>query len=284
MGEQFVSAKFVEAVGFAHVSDEEFARQVKGYTPKQKKALAREIRALLAQVKREMASIKRERNGELALIRRRCRTARSAIRTEKRAALNAYRRRVAELKEQDRAAVKACSEEILRLEKEARTTRGPKEALIQRLQSLRGKLASMTSGPTTAKVRGGSKAREKREESDQATGNDLDGALPGAGKWWTDKGRKMREFAPKNVPPRKSRAAHVLESLRAHPEIIYAWQEQKAEQDMAEKAREEKALQKKLERLSVQQNVRRRGVMRRVAASVRRGSATSKFVPFLGVC
>lgn len=262
---------------------DEVRGQTAGMTSAQKRALIKEINGEIRTCKAEIRALQRKRTDKLAQIRRECSSARRTVREKMRALREEFLRRQAVLKADDARVRRECVSEVAKLQAEISSSLGPKEALLKRLDALRARIKGLSGGASSGRSKAGNKAREAREESDEMTGNDIAGVMPGAGSWWQQKGRHLRQFKQKNVPKKTSRAEHVLQYLEHHPEVLYEWQEQQAEKLLAEKIKEEKALQKKLaekQKLKPAQQARRRMTTQRTTRRMKRGYARPTDAPF----
>lgn len=223
----------------------------------QRRALRLGLLGELKILRRQIKELRAARKGRLAQIRAQCREAAKRIRRKMIELRQEFLRQWGELKAEDKARRASCSTDASSVLAELNPAIKAAQERAARALGLKYETEKYKKGPTPQQLTAARKRREALEESDQMVAFDLAAEVPGAEKWWIEKGSKMRDFKPSALEKKKkSRTEAALEYLAENPGILDDFYQAKAAAELRAKEREEAKLSKEYERKKVQREAR----------------------------
>lgn len=229
----------------------------------QRANLRRQLAGELRIIRKEIQKMKLARKQRLKVIRDRCRDAARDIRKRMIRLREEFLRQWKELKGEDAARRSSCSTDSKTVFDEINPNLDSATRRMLRLIGLKGELGKHKAALSPKALAAARKRAEALKESDDFVAFDLQKVIPGAEKWWKEKGAKMATFKPKNIPEKKSRSEHVLEYLQRYPEVIDDFQMHQAQKELKEREKQEAKLTRQFKASSVARAQRaQRGVRR----------------------
>lgn len=229
----------------------------------QRANLRRQLAGELRIIRKEIQKMKLARKQRLKVIRDRCREAARDIRKRMIRLREEFLRQWKELKGEDAARRSSCSTDSKTVFDEINPNLDSATRRMLRLIGLKGELGKHKAALSPKALAAARKRAEALKESDDFVSFDLQKVIPGAEKWWKEKGAKMATFKPKNIPEKKSRSEHVLEYLQRYPEVIDDFQMHQAQKELKEREKQEAKLTRQFKASSVARAQRaQRGVRR----------------------